>query len=301
MRYSGGNSLRTDVKLRMISRLTTITCLLLHLTMLEQYMAVLTSGSTCPLADSPAGLGSGSLDQLVDVLLTKLFNSSSAIKIEQLMELTQGVELGPVTIYNLQSIRRTCGVQLTTQDSVGCNRRGLLLDGCFGFDNLQLNASITSWIPGLRNGDFLITLKAISLNTRIELFSTLPSGKGTPTHSRVSANFQVARIVQLQTNVANTGSSGLTIRSIKGGVGQKMLTWFMSLCSNLFTQPLLNRVDWSIKRALNEQLRTFELAPLFVPTRTITIWPDKPKKITKTSSVIQEVPEPTAILALPLA
>ncbi|KAF5395039.1 hypothetical protein PHET_08586 [Paragonimus heterotremus] len=269
--------------------------------LVTSFSVVPTGGSTCPLANSPASLGSGSLNQLVDVLLTKLFRSNSSIRIEQPMELTQGVELGPVTVYNLHSIRRTCGVELTTQDSVGCNQRGLLLDGCFGFDNLQVNASLTSWIPGLRNGDFLITLKAISLKTRIELFSTLPSGRGVPIHSSVSANFQVARIVQLQTTVTNTDSSGLIIRSIKGGVGQKLLTWFMSQCSNLFIQPLLSRFDWSIKQALNEQLRTFELTPLFVPTKTITIWPDKPKKITKTSTVIRAVSEPTAILALPLA
>ncbi|KAF6767843.1 hypothetical protein AHF37_10434 [Paragonimus kellicotti] len=152
MRYRGGNSFRTCVKPRMIFRLSVINCLLLNLILLERYMVVPTGGSTCPLANSPASLGSGSLDQLVDVLLTKLFNSSSSIRIEQPMELTQGVELGPVTIYNLDSIRRTCGVQLTTQDSEGCNQRGLLLDGCFGFDNLQVNASLTTWIPGLRNG-----------------------------------------------------------------------------------------------------------------------------------------------------
>ncbi|OON17403.1 hypothetical protein X801_06758, partial [Opisthorchis viverrini] len=249
---------------------------------------------SCPLIDPPIDLGSGALDQLIDVLLQNLLTNKSVIRMNQPVELSDGIEMERLRVHNLQSIHRTCAVHLTTQDTPGCYQRGFLLDACFGFDELLVNASLTTWIPGLRKGDYRISLTSMSVRMLIELFPQMLTGNGLPLNSWLPIYHPVARIAQLET----VQWAKISVTSLTGGVSRRLIMWFISSLLNMAKRSIFDRLDWLIKRAINEELRTFRLHPFFVPT--IVSHNDQPLVRAEGKTANVHLYEPKEIFALPI-
>ncbi|KAG5441972.1 hypothetical protein CSKR_110769 [Clonorchis sinensis] len=251
----------------------------------------ITAEKSCPLVDPPIDLGSGALDQLIDVLLQYLLSNKSVIRMNQPVELSDGIEMERLRVQNLQSIRRTCAVQLTTRDAAGCHQRGFLLDACFGFDELLVNASLTTWIPGLRKGDYHISLTSMSVRMLIELFPHMLTGNGLPLKSWLPIHHPVAHVAQLET----VQWAKISVTSLTGGVSRRLLMWFISNLLNMAKRSIFDRLDWLIRRAINEELRTFRLHPFFVPA---IISHNSQRAEDKTTNV--HLYKPKEIFALPI-
>ncbi|VDP91731.1 unnamed protein product [Echinostoma caproni] len=111
-----------------------------------------TTTGSCPLTYPPLNLGTGSLNQLADTILLHLLVPESTIEIADPIKLTDGVVASDIKIYQLDTIHRTCAIELQTSDSLGCSERGLLLKACLGARQIRANLSLTTPYAGLKEG-----------------------------------------------------------------------------------------------------------------------------------------------------
>lgn len=112
------------------------------------WTAALGDDETCARVYPPMNLSTGSLDQLMDTVLLNLLVPESRIKLDNETNLGYGLSLSGIEVYQLNTIRRTCSIELLTNDSLGCSSRGLLLKACLGADEIRADLNVSSWVHG---------------------------------------------------------------------------------------------------------------------------------------------------------
>ncbi|CAL8071707.1 unnamed protein product [Calicophoron daubneyi] len=281
-----------------IRSFNTVYCILFCYISLLWVLSVARTNPSCPLANPPLDLGSGALDHLIDVILSKLFNSTSSIHFETVIKPVEGWEFRDIKVYNLQSIHRTCAVRLTTRDIVGCHQRGLILELCGGFEKLLVNATLKTTIPGMKNGAYQITIHKTSVKLIVELFSPSTGLNDDQLGAfQFPVFYQLARVIELRT----TTWRGIRLKPLTGNFCRRIISWLVAKFLNLASRSLRAHLDLEMRRILNELLKKLSMEPLFMPLKIgESSKLNPPTQARPSINTPTGVRNPTRVLVLPI-
>ncbi|CAH8460561.1 unnamed protein product [Dicrocoelium dendriticum] len=108
--------------------------------------------------------------------------------------------------------------------------------------------------------------------------------------------WSMARVVDLETK----HWLSFTITPIQRGAARRLLAWIVGRIINLTKRPLLNRLDWLLRRALNNALSTLHLPVLFAHPQQTGLRGDVVVQKPRYSLDKRVTPEPRKTLAIPL-
>ncbi|THD26829.1 hypothetical protein D915_002408 [Fasciola hepatica] len=243
---------------------------------------------TCPLVSPPLDLGTGSLNQLMDTVLLYILVPESTVEVADPITLAKGVVASDIKVYQLQTIKRTCPIQLQTSDSLGCTERGLLMKACFGASQIRVNLSLVTPYIGIKKGRYILNLPAVTIRTEVKLFSP-----------DVDVNPPTTRLARI-TSITSTLSKDLTITPIDSSWTKNFASGLVKFIYPLIRSKLIQEMDAYLLQMLNNRLKDYKIKPLFVPDVSETKTTESKTQRRRPVNNIQAVREIPRLMAFPL-
>ncbi|VDP85926.1 unnamed protein product [Echinostoma caproni] len=211
----------------------------------------------CKISNPPLDLSTGALDQLIDTLLLSLLVPQSQIDLPGEYNVSY-VTAKNIRVVQLDTIQRTCPVQLLTNDSFGCTSQGLLLKACFGAEQLKVELSLKSLMGtsgvGLfeENYDFSNKYDMTRIKLEARLFA--------PAEDSQLPKKRLLQIVSILT----TSSGDLEIRPHQSSFTKSILKSMVKGSFKLLQDTIIDYLDKYVIGLLNDQVKQYHITPLFV-------------------------------------